>query len=150
MIRTLHPLAGFVAFLTILTFWTSTVAVELTGDAAAIAATKLGILWGLGLLVPAMALAGASGLKLGGQSPHPSVAAKRRRMPIIAVNGVAILVPCAIFLQHKASAGEFDQTFRMVQGVELLAGAINLVLLGLSIRDGFRLTRRFGAQAGAK
>lgn len=150
MIRKLHPIAGIIAFLTILAFWTSTVVVELGGGEAAIAAVKLRILWGLAVLIPAIALAGASGFKLGGKSPHPVVAAKRWRMPFIALNGIAVLVPCAILLQQRAAAGQFDQIFTVVQAVELIAGAINLTLIGLSIRDGFRLTRRFGLSAATR
>jgi hypothetical protein len=149
MIRKLHPIAGLAAFLTILGFWTATVAVELGGDAAQIAAVKRGVLWGLAVLIPAMAMAGASGFKIGGASPHPVVAAKKRRMPIIALNGLLVLVPCAIFLHLRASAGLLDQTFAVVQAIELAAGAANLTLLGLSLRDGFRLTRRFGLSAAA-
>lgn len=150
MIRKLHPIAGIIAFLTILVLWTSTVVVELGGDETAIAAVKLRILWGLAVLIPAIALAGASGFKLGGRSPHPVVAAKRWRMPFIALNGIAVLVPCAILLQQRAAAGQFDQIFTVVQAVELVAGAINLTLIGLSIRDGFRLTRRFGLSAATR
>jgi len=150
MIRKLHPIAGIIAFLTILVFWTSTVVAELGGDAAAIAAVKLRILWGLAVLIPAIAFAGGSGFKLGGKSPHPVAAAKRWRMPLIAINGVAVLVPCAILLQQRAAAGQFDQIFTVVQAVELIAGAINLALIGLSIRDGFRLTRRFGLTAATR
>jgi hypothetical protein len=150
MMKTLHPIAGIVAFLTILAFWTSTVVVELGGDAGQIAAVKRAILWGLALLVPAIAFAGASGFRLGGASLRPTVAGKRRRMPFIALNGLAVLIPCAIFLHQRASAGVFDRTFQIVQAVELLAGAINLALLGLNIRDGFGLTRRFGLTAADK
>ncbi|MBI5131145.1 MAG: hypothetical protein HZA66_17020 [Rhodopseudomonas palustris] len=142
MIRTLHPIAGIIAFLTILCFWSSTVVVELGGTPAGIAAVKLAILWGLLLLVPSIAIAGASGFKLGGKSQRPDIVNKRKRMPLIALNGLVVLVPCAVFLQQRASAGLFDQTFTVVQAVELLAGAVNLALLGLNIRDGFRLTRR--------
>jgi hypothetical protein len=147
MIRTLHPIAGIIAFLTILCFWLSTVAVELGGDPAAIASVKLGILWGLLVLVPAIATAGITGLKLGGRSQRPELVTKRRRMPMIGFNGVLVLVPCAIVLQQRASAGLFDPTFNAVQALELAAGAVNLTLLGLSIRDGFQLSRRFGVAA---
>jgi hypothetical protein len=145
MIKQLHPIAGILAFLTILCFWLSTIAVELRGDHAQIADVKLGILWGLLVLVPSVAFAGASGFRIGGQSPNPAIVAKRKRMPLIAFNGIVILVPCAFFLQQRASAGLFDQTFTVVQALELAAGAVNLALLGLNIRDGFKLTRRFEA-----
>lgn len=143
MIKRLHPVAGFIAFLTILGFWLSTIASEIQGDPATIAAVKLSILQGLLLLVPSIALAGATGFRLGGKSPHPDIVRKRKRMPIIALNGIVVLVPCAIFLQQRAAAGQFDQSFLVVQAIELVAGAINLALLGLNIRDGFRLRHRF-------
>ena len=64
-------------------------------------------------------------------------------MPFIAANGVLILVPCAIFLNRSAVAGTFDTTFYLVQGLEFLAGATNLGLMGLNIRDGLRMSGRF-------
>ena len=72
---------------------------------------------------------------------------KARRMPFIAANGVLILIPSALFLASKASAGSFDASFYLVQAVELIAGAANIVLLGLNMRDGLRLTGRLGRAA---
>lgn len=69
MIRRLHMIAGIVAFLTILAFWSATVASELTGDHAAVAAVKHWILWGMLLLAPAMAAVGGTGFKLGAAAP---------------------------------------------------------------------------------
>lgn len=143
----LHAVAGVIAFLTILTFWTSTVASELFGGPAAIAAVKGAILWGLIVLVPALAITGASGMALGRGRRGAAVAAKRKRMPFIAMNGLLILVPSAIFLALRAEAGTFDVAFFVVQAVELAAGAANLVLIGLNIRDGLRMTGRFGRHA---
>jgi hypothetical protein len=56
---------------------------------------------------------------------------------------VLILVPCAIFLNRWTAAGAFDTTFYLVQGLEFLAGATNLGLMGLNIRDGLRMSGRF-------
>jgi hypothetical protein len=70
------------------------------------------------------------------------MAAKRRRMSFIALNGVLVRVPCAVFLRARAAAGDFGGTFARVQGIELLAGAVNLTLMGLNLRDGLALTRR--------
>jgi len=50
-----------------------------------------------------------------------------------------VLVPCAIFLNRWAAASTFDTTFYVVQAIELLAGATNLVLMGLNVRDGLRM-----------
>ncbi|MDQ0326551.1 hypothetical protein J2R99_002420 [Rhodopseudomonas julia] len=141
MIRKLHPAAGGTAFLIILTFWTSTVIAELFGSEAAVLAVKTAILWGMLALIPAMAAVGMSGFRLGARSRHPRIAAKRRRMPVIAANGLFVLVPCAFFLQAKAAAGEFSGSFIAVQGIELLAGGLNLVLIGLSLRDGLLVAR---------
>ena len=70
------------------------------------------------------------------------IGVKLRRMPIIAANGVLILVPAALFLAMKARGGAFDGAFYAVQAIELVAGAINLALLSLSLRDGLRLSGR--------
>ena len=68
--------------------------------------------------------------------------AKRRRMPIVAANGLFVLVPSAIFLAVRAQAGDLDGVFYAVQAIELAAGAVNILLLGLNMRDGIRLAAR--------
>lgn len=144
-----HALAASLAFLTILAFWTSTVAVELLGGPVEIAAVKRAILGGLAVLVPALALAGATGMRLGGKAKGGLARAKTRRMPFIAANGVLILVPCAVILDRLASAGDFGAPFVGLQALELAAGAVNLTLLGLNMRDGLRITGRVGRPARA-
>lgn len=139
MIRKIHPVAGVIALLTVLAFWSSTLISEVFCDAGTVRGVKTAILWGMLVLVPAMALVGASGFRLGGRSNQPLIAAKRRRMPVIALNGLAVLLPCAIFLEARAAAGLFDTAFAVVQGVELLAGTLNITLIALSMRDGLRL-----------
>ena len=143
----LHPLAGLLAFALILSFWSATVTSELLGDAALIARVKIAIHWGLILLIPALALTGASGFRRARGRSLPLVAAKRRRMPVIALNGLCVLVPSALFLSARAAAGTFDAAFYAVQALELAAGAVNLILIGLSARDGMRLTGRLGRPA---
>ena len=81
-------------------------------------------------------------MSLGKQSFHPLVAKKKKRMPFIALNGLLILLPAAFFLEAKAAAGLFERCFYAVQAIELLAGATNLTLMGINIRDGLRMTRR--------
>jgi len=68
-------------------------------------------------------------------------------MPFIAINGILVLIPCAVLLDHWASVGVFDTDFYMVQGVELLAGATNLILMGMNMRDGLRMSGRFRRSA---
>jgi len=142
MLRKLHPIAGMIGFATIALFWLSTLAVEIAGGHGAVAAVKQAILWGMAVLIPALALTGISGMKSLSGPARGLAATKLRRMPIIAGNGILVLIPCAVFLHKKASAGSFDTVFYVVQAVELLAGAANLTLMGLNIRDGLRMTRR--------
>lgn len=147
-----HGLAGTAAFLTILTFWTTTVGSELFADLATVAAVKQAIAWALLLLVPMLAVTGLSGLRLAGGAARtnatPAIRAKLRRMPIVAANGVLVLVPCAITLAMLSARENFGPTFQAVQALELLAGAVNLALIGLNIRDGLRLAGRRAAAQG--
>ena len=136
----IHAIAGSVGFLTIATFWISTIGTELFGSYDAIATLKNGILWGMIILIPSMAIVGGSGMSLGKGRTNPGVLRKKKRMPFIALNGLLILLPCAIFLASRANANLFDTTFYTVQGVEIVAGAINLTLMGMNMRDGLRLT----------
>lgn len=150
MLRRIHPVAGIIGFATIVTFWSSTVIVEALGAASTILAVKTAILWGMLVLIPALAAAGATGFRLAGPKAYGLVAAKTHRMPFIAANGILILIPCAVYLQRLAAAGDFGTTFYAVQAIELTAGAVNITLLGLNIRDGLRLSKgRSHSQAQA-
>ena len=74
------------------------------------------------------------------------VGTKLKRMPIIAANGLLVLIPSALFLAAKAGAGEFDTAFYAVQAIELIAGAVNLVLLSMNMRDGLKMTGRLSGR----
>jgi hypothetical protein len=137
-----HGIAGTSAFVIILAFWTATVFSELFADFATVAAVKLTIAWGLLLLVPALAVTGLTGFRLAGGSAAPAIAAKTRRMPFIAANGVLVLVPCALTLAVLSGRGDFGTTFEAVQAVELIAGFVNLVLIAKNIGDGLALSGR--------
>lgn len=140
MIKVVHPVAGALALATILSFWLSTLLSELFASTAVITIVKTMISWGFLVLVPAMALAGMSGFRLGKTWRGPVVAQKRKRMPMIAANGIVVLIPAALYLASKAQAGQFDTSFYIVQVIELIAGAVNITLLGLNMRDGLRLS----------
>jgi len=144
MKRKIHLLAALIATLTIATFWTSTILVELFGSYQLIAQVKsLIVMPGLFILIPALAITGATGFSLSQSRTGRLVENKKNRMPFIAANGMLILLPAAIMLNLWAAAGTFDTTFYVVQALELIVGPINLTLMGLSIRDGLRLTGRF-------
>ena len=142
MKKKIHAIAGLIGFLCILTFWTSTVYSELFTSHEVIASVKAMILRGMFILIPAMVIVGGSGMSMGGKWKSPLAVAKKKRMPIIALNGLLVLLPSAFFLASKASAGEFDKMFYTVQAIELVAGALNLTLMGLNMRDGLRMTGR--------
>ena len=54
----------------------------------------------------------------------------------------------AFYLESSAASGVFDAAFYAVQILELVAGATNLTLMGLNIRDGLTLTGRIGRTLG--
>lgn len=138
----IHIFAGVLSFLFIASFWTSTVVSELFLSQSAITSVKIAVTYAFIALIPCMAVTGATGFAMGGKSTFPILVAKRRRMPIIGANGLLVLIPAAIYLSAKAQAGEFDTWFYVVQGLELLAGATNLFLMGLNIRDGRQMSLR--------
>jgi hypothetical protein len=67
---------------------------------------------------------------------------KARRMKGVAANGLLVLLPSAFVLASWANAGRFDGAFYALQGLELVAGAVNITLLALNMRDGLRLAGR--------
>ena len=143
MPQLIHRAVGVIAPLCIATFWLATVLTELFGSPAAVAQLKsLIVTPGLWILIPAIAAAGGSGAVLSRSRRGRLVDAKKRRMPFIAANGLLVLLPCAIVLDHWAAAGQLDASFYALQAVELIAGAVNLVLMGLNVRDGLRLAGR--------
>jgi hypothetical protein len=143
MPRIAHRIFALLATATIALFFGATVLVELFGSAQAVAELKRLIVFpGLWVLVPAVAATGGSGFAAGRSRSGRLLAAKQRRMPWIALNGLLVLVPCAILLQRWSAAGRFDTAFYLVQAIELLAGATNLVLMGLNIRDGLHMSGR--------
>ncbi|KIC28365.1 hypothetical protein [Leisingera sp. ANG-M6] len=138
----IHAIAGAIGFLMILVFWTSTALSELFAGHETVAAVKASILKGMLVLIPAMIIVGGSGMAMGRRRKDAPARAKKKRMPVIALNGLLVLVPAAWFLAGKAAAGEFDGTFYSVQTVELIAGAGNLFMMGLNFRDGLKMTGR--------
>jgi hypothetical protein len=143
MMKVIHPVAGTIALLTIVTFWLSTTLTEVFASQPIVTTVKRAIPWGFLLLIPALVTTGASGFALAKGRPRAGlVGAKVKRMPVIAANGILILIPSALFLASKARAAEFDTAFYAVQTLELIAGAANIVLLGLNVRDGLTMTGR--------
>lgn len=140
-----HALAAATAMLTIASFWIATAVVESFADHTAVQAVKHFVVQGLFLLVPAMAATAGTGFALARGRVGRLLERKKRRMPFIAINGIAIMIPAALFLDAKAAGGEFDAAFYAVQGLELAVGAIQLRLMGLNFRAGLSLAGRRGS-----
>lgn len=143
MIKIIHPVAGAIAICTIAVFWLSTVLSELFASPATVTAVKSAIPWGFFLLIPALVATGGSGFFLAKGRRGGIISAKIKRMPLIAINGIVILIPSALFLAFKAKVVEFDTGFYAVQALELVAGAVNIVLLSFNMRDGLKMKGRF-------
>ena len=139
----IHRLAASIAILCIATFLLVTILVEIFGTSETIAMVKSLIVWpGLFVLVPAIAVSGGSGFALAKARKGKLVQLKKKRTPFIGANGIFVLIPCAVSLDLWASAGAFDAHFYVVQAIELLAGAVNLILMGMNMRDGLRISGR--------
>lgn len=144
----LHRLAALLAIVCIATFFSATVVVELFGTGDSIATLKSLIVWpGLFILVPSIALTGGSGFALAKTRRGKLVRQKKKRMPFIGANGLLVLIPCAVLLDRWAAVGAFDTHFYVVQGIELLAGAVNLILMGMNMSDGLSMRGRFRRSA---
>lgn len=141
MMRYIHMCAALLSAIILASFWTSTLIAELFLSSAKVATVKFVIACALFFFVPLIMATALTGFTMGGQARHPMLNRKRRRMKFIAINGLLILVPCAILLSVRARDGVFDSVFIAIQTLEIVAGAINLILIGLNIRDGIRLRK---------
>lgn len=53
----------------------------------------------------------------------------------VAANGLIVLMGTAFCLASKAQAAGFDTRFYAVHALELTAGAVDVVMLSLNLRD---------------
>ncbi|WP_340622387.1 hypothetical protein [Xenorhabdus siamensis] len=139
----IHSVAGTLAMLLIAIFWTSTVISELFLDTTAVVAVKHSIaFYGLASLAVLMAVTGGSGFSLSKNKKGRLIDEKKKRMPVIGINGLLIMIPVAIFLNIRASQGMFDIWFYTVQALELAIGFVQLTLMSRNFQAGLRLTGR--------
>jgi hypothetical protein len=137
----IHRTAAGLAALMIIAFLAATLISELFLSLHAVAAVKQTILLALIGFIPLLMVTAGTGFALGKGRSGALVKAKRRRMPLIALNGMLVLVPLAFYLNYKAQASAFDSWFYFAQILELIAGAGNLTLIFLNMRDGMRIKR---------
>lgn len=135
----IHVTATLVAAFTITTFFVCSLLAELNGQQALIRKVKQVIVYALPILLIAMPTLGITGNKLAGTAQHPLLVAKRKRMKIVLVNGLA-LVTLACFLYYRSQYQTIDSIFLAAQLAEFALGLTNLVLIGLNISSGFQLS----------
>ena len=141
--KIIHAVAGTLAILIIATFWTTTAISELFLSVSAIVAVKHYIAYyGIACLVVCMAMTGGTGSFLGKSRKGRLISDKQKRMKIIAINGLCVMLPSALFLNYKASLGQFDMIFYMVQAIELVVGIVQLTLLGKNFQAGLKMAGR--------
>lgn len=137
----IHKLSALMATFCITLFFSATVVSEVLGNYENIAIVKKLILFpGLFILIPFIVATGISG-SIMTKSKKGIVTKKKKRMILITFNGIFILIPCAIVLNYLASRMFFNQTFYIIQIIELLAGLINIILMILNIKDGIKIYR---------
>lgn len=138
----IHAIAGFTALITIAGFWLASLITEMLGSFESIKLVKQCIVWGMIILIPSIMATAISGNFLGKTRSGKLVAVKQKRMPLIALNGIFILVPSAFFLNHLALNEGFGKLFYSIQALELAAGGVNFYLLSRNFKDGLRLSGR--------
>mgnify|MGYP000078031712 CR=1 FL=1 len=138
----IHKTSALTAFILIATFFSSSLFVDMFADQQAVVMVKTNIFYGVFLLIPLMVITGITGVKMAPKVTSGPIASKKKRMPFVAANGLLILLPAAYILKNLALEGEFNSVFYFIQTIELLAGFINLSLMALNIRDGFKLKNR--------
>ncbi len=136
---TIHKISAFIAISCIILFFSATIITEIFGSYGNIATIKKLILFpGLFILIPFIIITGISGSLLT-KAKKGIVAKKKKRMLFIALNGIFILVPCAIILSYLASNMLFNKIFYTIQTFELLAAMANIILMSLNIKDGIKI-----------
>ena len=137
----IHLLGSLMALACIVTFMGSTLIGEILLNIHSIALIKKGIVIpGLFILIPALMATGITGRRLGATRPGRLTEGKKKRMPFIALNGIFILMPCALFLNIRAGAGNLDALFFTVQALEIIAGGTNIVLMAKNFGEGLKLS----------
>ncbi|MGH2826563.1 MAG: hypothetical protein ACRDKF_06290 [Actinomycetota bacterium] len=110
-LRTIHLSGAIIAQLVVGSFLIATVAAEVTGDEAVIAAVKGAVARAVFLLAPVMIVTGLSGRRLAGKSRAEIVVRKMRRMRLIGINALVVLIPCALALGRLAADRSFGTSF---------------------------------------
>ncbi|EAQ67223.1 hypothetical protein MED121_14889 [Marinomonas sp. MED121] len=136
-----HKTSALICFILIACFFSSSLLFDMFGNQESVLIVKNGIFYSIWLLIPLMAITGMTGVKMAPKVTSGPIGAKKKRMPLVALNGLLILLPAAYFLRELALNGEFNSLYYAIQTLELFAGFINLTLMSLNIRDAMALKK---------
>ena len=145
----IHAFSGVLGFLCIVSFLSSTLYSGFFGSHATIASVKGMIFKGVFVLIPALLIAGGSGVSLLGKRTDVLALTKQQRGPVGFMTSLFVLLPSSYFLAKWASANTFNGWYYGVQTLELAGQLVCFVMIGLNIRDGFALRGRI-ASSGDK
>ncbi|MCU7852743.1 MAG: hypothetical protein KZQ80_11065 [Candidatus Thiodiazotropha sp. (ex Monitilora ramsayi)] len=138
-----HRTGAIISTVCLEVFFLSSLFVVIQGEPESIVMVKsLIAMPGLLIFIPAIAVAGATGLSFSTSKSGCIVGQKRKRMPFIGISALLILLPAAVVLNLWASVGSFDNRFYLLQALELVAGVITIVLMIMNIRAGRKLKRK--------
>lgn len=137
----IHIITTAIALTTISSFFSFSLIAEIIGENLFIKKVKTGILYCLPILVFTMPLLGITGKKLAKKSKSNIITKKMARMKLIVINGI-LLIFIAIYLYYKAIYDYIDDTFFYFQILELVLGLFNLILIGLNIKSGRKLSKK--------
>lgn len=136
-----HLIAATATAMTIISYFTSTAIVELTGNKEKIILLKSIIFYSLPILIVSMPTLVVTGNRLAGNSTHPDIISKKSRMKWIAINGLT-LIALASILFSLAVDNAIDRRFYFFQAAELALGLTNIALIGINFRTGLKLSGR--------
>lgn len=140
MIRLIHKAGFALFFLTILTFFLSTVvSLIFCSIAAKVMVKQLIVFPGLPILILSAATTGITGRFLAMNRGGRIIENKLKRMKLIAFNGLFVLIPCAFYLKTAAMRSDFGSLYNTIQAAELLFGTFNIALILKNIRVGAAL-----------
>jgi hypothetical protein len=106
----IHITATIVAVVTISSFFTCSLVAEIKGDETFIKNVKEAILFSQPLLIIVMPVLRIAGNQLAGKSQNPIILAKRKRINIVLVNGIALMT-LACFLYYRLRYQAIDRVF---------------------------------------
>lgn len=140
-----HPLAARLTLGLFALIWGAAVAAGLFADPEWLSFVKEVAVWALFLLIPVAAITALTGLVLSRARPGPIADRKQRRLRQITALGILVVLPTMLALDALVQQGITGLPLLIGEGIELAAGLVVLVLMGISVRDGIQARREAAA-----